>query len=59
MRTFTLTFIDNGCSCDGEEYINLDDARDIAFEWSAETNRRIGIHECFGLCETLVETVLA
>ena len=57
--TYYLTFTDNGGACDGEEYARLDDARDIAFEWSAETNRRVGIIECYGAAENLVETVLA
>ena len=59
MLYYYLTFTDNGCDCDGEQYANLDDARDVAWEWSAETNRRIGILECFGLAENVVETVLA
>ena len=59
MLNYYLTFTDNGCDCDGELYANLDDARDVAFEWSAETNRRVGILECFGIAENLVETVLA
>jgi hypothetical protein len=57
--TYYLTFTDNGVECDGEEYANLDDARDVAFEWSAETNRRIAITECLGASENLIETVLA
>ena len=59
MLYYYLTFTDNGCDCDGEQYVNLDEARDVAFEWSAETNRRVGILECFGVAENLVETVLA
>jgi hypothetical protein len=56
---YYLTFTDNGCDCDGEQYARLDEARDVAFEWSAETNRRVGILECFGVAENVVETVLA
>ena len=56
---YYLTFTDNGCDCDGEQYTVLDEARDVAFEWSAETNRRVGILECFGVAENLVESVLA
>jgi hypothetical protein len=59
MLTYCLTFADYGIPCDGEEYVNLDDARDVAFEWSAETNRRIAITECFGISENVIETVLA
>jgi hypothetical protein len=57
--TYYLTFTDNGCFCGDDIYDNLDEARDEAFEWSAETNRRIGVVECFGACETTIETVLA
>ena len=59
MLTYALMFTDNGCLCDGEEYANLDDARDVAFEWSAETNRRVAICEFFGISENVIETVLA
>jgi hypothetical protein len=44
---------------DGELYANLDDARDVAFEYSAETNRRVAINEEWGASSHLVETVLA
>lgn len=57
--TYYLMFTDNGCLVDGEEYINLDEVRDIAFEWSAETNRRVAICESFGISENVIETVLA
>ena len=56
---YYLTFTDNGCDCDGEQYTVLDEARDVAFELSAETNRRVGILECFGVAENVIETVLA
>jgi len=59
MISYYLTFTDNGCDCDGEVYAGRDEARDVAFEWSAETNRRVGILELFGASENLVETVLA
>jgi len=59
MKYYYLTFTDNGCDCDGEQYVKLDDARDVAWEHSAETNRRVGILECFGVAENVIETVLA
>jgi hypothetical protein len=59
MLTYALMFTDNGTLVDGEEYINLDEVRDIAFEISAETNRRVGICEFFGISENVIETVLA
>lgn len=59
MLTYALMFSDNGTLVDGEEYTNLDEIRDIAFDLSAETNRRIGICEYFGVAENVIETVLA
>jgi hypothetical protein len=52
-------FTDNGTLVDGEEYVSLDQTRDIAFEVSAETNRRVAICEFFGISENVIETVLA
>ena len=59
MLTYALMFSDNGTLGDGEEYANLDEVRDIAFDLSAETNRRIAICEYFGISENVIETVLA
>ena len=59
MKTYALMFTDNGCLVDGDEYASLEEARDIAFEWSAETNRRVAICEYFGVSENVIETVLA
>jgi hypothetical protein len=59
MQTYALMFTDNGTLVDGEEYIRLEQARDIAFEVSAETNRRVAICEFFGISENVIETVLA
>ena len=59
MITYYLAFADCGVAVDGEEYVSLDDARDVAFNYSAECNRRINILECFGLSENLIESVLA
>ena len=59
MITYALMFSDNGTLVDGEEYISLDQVRDIAFEVSAETNRRVAICEFFGISENIIETVLA
>jgi hypothetical protein len=59
MLTYYLTFTDTGVPCDGEEYANLADARDVAFEWSREFGQEVRILECFGASENLVETVLA
>jgi len=59
MITYSLTFSDNGVCVDGELYANLDDARDVAFEYSAETNRQVAINEEWGASSHLVETVLA
>lgn len=59
MLTYALMFNDNGCLVDGEEYANLDEVRDIAFEVSAETNRRVAICQYLGISENVIETVLA
>ena len=59
MITYVLAFADCGVTADGDEFVKLEDARDIAFDISAETNRRINIIECFGASEHLVESVLA
>lgn len=59
MLTYALMFSDNGTLVDGEEYANLDEVRDIAFDLSAETNRRIAICEYFGVAENVIETYLA
>jgi len=59
MLTYTLMFSDNGTLVDGAEYADLDEVRDIAFDLSAETNRRIAICEYFGISENVIETVLA
>jgi len=59
MITYSLTFSDNGVCVDGELYANLDDARDVAFEYSADTNRQVAINEEWGASSHLVETVLA
>jgi hypothetical protein len=57
--TYALMFADNGFLVDGEDYTNLDEARDIAFDISAETDRRVAICESFGVSQNIIETVLA
>ena len=59
MLTYALMFTDNGCLVYGEEYGNIDDARDVAFEASLETGMRVAICEFFGISENVIETVLA
>lgn len=59
MLTYALMFSDNGCLVDGEEYVDLDNARDVAFEVSLETGMRVAICEFFGISENVIETVLA
>jgi hypothetical protein len=57
--TYTLIYADCDIECDGEDYVDLSDARDIAFEMSAITMRRINIFEHFGCSSNLIESVLA
>ena len=59
MITYTLQYSDCGVECDGEDYVQLDDARDIAFDMSSITMRRINIFEHFGCSSNLIESVLA
>ena len=59
MMTYTLQYAENGVECDGEDYVELDDARDIAFEVSSITLRSVHIFEHFGACSNLIETVTA
>lgn len=42
-----------------EEFINLDEARDIAFEIAQETGEVINIYETFGASSNLIEVVSA
>ena len=57
--TYVLVFADCGVICEDEEFGTLDSARDVAFEISAETNRRVNVIQCHGQSEHLVESVLA
>ena len=59
LLTYTLQYAENGIECDGEDYVNLDDARDIAFEVSSITMRAVHIYEHFGASSNLIETVTA
>jgi len=59
MLTYSLMFANDGCLVDGENYTNLDQVRDIAFEISLETGMEIAICEYFGISENVIETVLA
>lgn len=42
-----------------EEFINLDEARDVAFEIAQETGEVINIYETFGASSNLIEVVSA
>jgi len=59
MPNYSLMLSDDDSTVDGEAYGNLDEARDIAFDVSAETGRPIAIREYFGFSENVIETVLA
>lgn len=59
MQTYTLQYAESGIECDGEDYIHLDDARDIAWEMSSITMRAINIFEHFGAYSGLVEVIHA
>ena len=59
MITYVLVFADCGVTACDDEFARLDEARDCAFDISAETNRRVNVIECFGQSEHLVESILA
>lgn len=59
MQTYTLQYAENDIECDGEDYVNLDEARDTAFDISTITMRAINIYEHFGVCSSLVEVIQA
>jgi len=54
MLTYTLSF-----PADNDEFINLDEARDVAFEIAQETGEVINIYETFGASSNLIEVVSA
>jgi hypothetical protein len=57
--TYYLSFADCGVIACDDEFVSLDQARDVAFDISAETNRKVAIVECFGASENLIEEILA
>lgn len=59
MLTYTLEYAENEVQCDGEDYTNLDEARDTAFDMSAITLRTINIYEHFGAYSGLIEVIHA
>lgn len=56
MLTYSLMFSQNGCLVDGEDYTNLDEARDIAFNISEALGVPVSICEMYGLSEQVIET---
>ena len=54
MITYTLSW-----PADNDEFVNLDDARDVAFEVSLETGALVEIYQNFGAASIVVETVNA
>ena len=54
MITYTLSF-----SAENDEFINLDDARDVAFGVAQETGATIYIYENFGASSNKIEEVAA
>lgn len=57
MLTYSLLFSNNGCPVDGEEYTNLDDARDAAFGIAQYLELDVSIREEFGLSSNVIEIV--
>jgi hypothetical protein len=54
MLTYTLSW-----PADNDEFLNLSDARDVAFEVSLETGSTVYVYENFGASSNLVEEVSA
>ena len=52
--TYTLSF-----PAENDEFLRLEDARDVAFEVSQETGATIYVYENFGLSSNKVEEVTA
>jgi hypothetical protein len=52
MLTYTLSF-----PADNDEFVKLEDARDVAFEVATETGETIHIYENFGASSNLIEQV--
>jgi hypothetical protein len=55
---FTLTY-SLSFPADNDEFINLDDARDVAFDVSLETKETIYIYEHHGASSNKIEEVTA
>jgi hypothetical protein len=45
MNTYYLTFTGSDNPCDGEEYVNLDDAYDMADYYSEQNKQSVNIYE--------------
>lgn len=54
MILYTLSHVS-----DSDEYVDLDVARDVAFDISLESGEAVEIYERFGASENLIETVKA
>jgi hypothetical protein len=54
MITYTLSW-----PAENDEFINLDDARDVAFEVSLETGASVDIYQNFGASSNKIEEVVA
>ncbi len=54
---YTLTFATTGLLCDGHSYTDLDEARDVAFDFSGEAGGAVCITEHFGASSHLIEVV--
>jgi hypothetical protein len=59
MTEYFLEFADCDVQADDNCFTNLDQARDVAFDISAETNRRINIIGTSGIYGSVIESILA
>jgi hypothetical protein len=51
MTVYSLVFSDTGRNIDGNDYLDLDQAYDVAEMYSAEQRRAVTIVECQGINE--------
>lgn len=59
MLIYALMFSGSGCLVDGEEYINLEDARDVAKQTVQETGLDVTICKEHGVFGKAIEVVFA
>jgi hypothetical protein len=57
--SYALMFADDGTLVDCETFTDLDQARDVAFDFAYDTQRDVAICEEFGVSQNIIEIVVA